>query len=83
MKKESLEQAKQVYLIEKECIEKMADFFDEEAYSKAVELLKQGIGNRIIGIRDNKIFDVDIIEGLSLKNEFRTDLYNLAATVAK
>lgn len=40
MKKESLELAKQVYEIEKECIEKMADFFDEEAYSKAVEMLK-------------------------------------------
>ena len=40
MKQASLEQAKQVYLIEKECIEKMADFFDEEAYSKAIELLK-------------------------------------------
>lgn len=40
MQKNSLEQAKQVYIIEKECIEKMADFFDEEAYSKAVELLK-------------------------------------------
>lgn len=40
MKKESLEQAKQVYLIEKECIEKMADYFDEDAYSKAVEMLK-------------------------------------------
>lgn len=40
MKKETLLQAKQVYEIEKECIEKMADFFDEEAYSEAVELLK-------------------------------------------
>lgn len=40
MKKDSLEQARQVYLIEKECIEKMADFFDEKAYSKAVDLLK-------------------------------------------
>ncbi len=40
MKKESLNLAKQVYEIEKECIEKMADFFDEEAYSKAVEMLK-------------------------------------------
>lgn len=40
MKKETLLQAKQVYSIEKECIEKMADFFDEEAYSEAVELLK-------------------------------------------
>lgn len=40
MKKESLACAKQVYEIEKECIEKMADYFDEDAYSKAVELLK-------------------------------------------
>lgn len=40
MKQDSLEQARQVYLIEKECIEKMADHFDAEAYSKAVELLK-------------------------------------------
>lgn len=40
MKKSSLEQMLQVYTIEKECIEKMAEYFDEEAYSKAVELLK-------------------------------------------
>ena len=40
MQKESLEQAKKVYSIEKECIEKMVDFFDENTYSKAVELLK-------------------------------------------
>lgn len=40
MQKAALEQAKQVYLIEKECIEKMAAYFDEAAYSKAVELLK-------------------------------------------
>lgn len=40
MQKETLQQAKQVYLIEKECIEGMLDFFDEDAYSKAVELLK-------------------------------------------
>ena len=40
MKDSSLKQAKDVYLTEKECIEKMAEFFDENAYSKAVELLK-------------------------------------------
>jgi D-arabinose 5-phosphate isomerase GutQ len=40
MKKEALDLAKRVYEIEKECIERMADFFDEEAYSKAVEMLK-------------------------------------------
>jgi len=39
MKKESLEQARQAYIIEKECIEGMMDHFDEDAYSAAVELL--------------------------------------------
>lgn len=39
MKKESLEMAKAAYLIEKECIEGLLEHFDEEAYSKAVELL--------------------------------------------
>ncbi len=40
MKKESLEQAKQVYRIEAECIRGMEEYFDEEAYARAVELLK-------------------------------------------
>lgn len=40
MKPASLEQAKQVYEIEKECIEKMAEYFDEEVYGKAIEMLK-------------------------------------------
>ena len=41
MNKVSLEQAKQVYFIEKECIENMANYFDETAYSEAVDLLKK------------------------------------------
>ncbi len=40
MKAEALHQAKNVFAIEKECIEKMAEYFDETAYSKAIELLK-------------------------------------------
>ena len=39
MKKESLEMARAAYLIEKECIEGMLEHFDEEAYSKAAQLL--------------------------------------------
>ena len=39
MKQESLLQAKNAYKIESECIEKMLEYFDEEAFSKAVELL--------------------------------------------
>lgn len=37
---ESLLRAKEAYRIEAECIEKMLDFFDEKAFSDAVELLK-------------------------------------------
>lgn len=40
MKKEALEQAKKAYITESECIAEMAEYFDEEAYGKAVELLK-------------------------------------------
>lgn len=40
MLNESLVQAKNVYKIEAECICEMEKYFDEEAYSKAVELLK-------------------------------------------
>ena len=40
MKKESLEAAKAAYKIEYECIKGMLDYFNEEAFSAAVELLK-------------------------------------------
>ncbi|MBR3300153.1 MAG: SIS domain-containing protein [Clostridia bacterium] len=40
MKSETLNQIKSVYEIESECIKEMAQYFDESAYSKAVELLK-------------------------------------------
>lgn len=40
MKKEALEMARKAYAIESECIREMLDFFDEEAFSAAVALLK-------------------------------------------
>ena len=40
MRKESLEAAKAAYEIEYECIKEMTKYFDEEAFSNAVELLK-------------------------------------------
>ena len=40
MKAGSLSWAKQVYITESECIRRMESYFDEDAYSKAVELLK-------------------------------------------
>ncbi|MDO4618697.1 MAG: SIS domain-containing protein [Clostridia bacterium] len=40
MKTETLKQMKDVYKIEAECIAEMSNYFDEEAYERAVELLK-------------------------------------------
>ena len=40
MKAEALKMAKNAYKIEAECIEKMLDYFDEEQFAKAVELLQ-------------------------------------------
>ena len=40
MKKEALAAAKAAYEIEYECIKTMVEYFDDEAFSKAVELLK-------------------------------------------
>ncbi len=40
LKNESIQQAKAVYQIESECVAKMADYFDEEQFEKAVTLLK-------------------------------------------
>lgn len=42
---------------------------------KAIELLKDGIGNRVVGIKQNKIIDLDIIEALSIKEQFDYELY--------
>lgn len=43
MKKETLEQVKNAYKIEAECITEMLDYLDEESFSKAVELLKNAV----------------------------------------
>ena len=49
----------------------------------AVKLLKQGIGNRIVGIKNHKFYDMDIIEGCAMKKEFDNDLYETALIVGK
>ncbi len=43
--------------------------------NKAVRLLKDGIGNRVVGIRKNEIIDMDIIEAVSMKKKFNYELY--------
>ncbi len=43
--------------------------------NKAVRLLKDGIGNRVVGIHKNEIIDMDIIEALSMEKKFNYELY--------
>ena len=45
---------------------------------KAVEILSQGIGNRVVAIRNSKIVDFDIYEALQMDRSFDMDLYNIA-----
>ena len=45
---------------------------------KAVDLLSQGIGNRVVAINNSKIVDYDIYEALKMERKFDFDLYNLA-----
>lgn len=43
--------------------------------NKAVRLLNEGVGNRVVGIRHNQIIDMDIIEAVSMKKTFNYELY--------
>ncbi len=43
--------------------------------NKAVRLLKDGKGNRVVGIRKNSIIDMDIFEAVSMKKQFNYELY--------
>ena len=49
----------------------------------AVKLLEKGIGNRIVGIRNNQIYDMDIVEGIAMKKEFDLELYQKAMIVGR
>jgi 6-phosphofructokinase 1 len=49
-----------------------------EMGGKAVELLLEGKQNRIVCMRDHKIVDVDIEEGLAMKKELPQSLVDLA-----
>lgn len=48
----------------------------------AVELLEKGIGNRVVGMKNGKIYDVDIQEALSMKKPFDKRLYDIANEIS-
>ena len=48
----------------------------------AVQLLEQGIGNRVVGLKQGEVVDVDIQEALKMKKEFPADLYKMADEIS-
>ena len=52
-------------------------WFAFEAGSLAVNLLRTGIGNQVIGIKDGRVFYMPIDMALQQKREFDLSLYNL------
>ena len=48
----------------------------------AVELLEQGIGNRVVGMQANKIVDFDIQEALAMKKPYDERLHRIAEDIA-
>lgn len=53
-----------------------------EMGDKAVQLLLQGIGNRVIAMTNGKIVDYDITEALDMPRVFRKDLYDVAIKIS-
>ena len=49
---------------------------------RAVELLRDGIGNRVVTFRENKIGDQDIYEALAMNKVFNIDEYNMATAIS-
>ncbi|MDU2112457.1 MAG: 6-phosphofructokinase, partial [Clostridiales bacterium] len=45
---------------------------------RAVELLLDGISNRVVGIKDNDIVDLGILDALSKEKKFDRDVYEMA-----
>jgi 6-phosphofructokinase 1 len=50
--------------------------------ARAVEVLLEGRSQRVVGIKDNKIIDMDINEALDLKKQHNNDIYNLAKIIS-
>lgn len=48
----------------------------------AVELLSKGIGDRVVGLKDNKVVDYDIKEGLKMTKSIDMNLYKIADEVS-
>ncbi len=50
--------------------------------ARAVELLAQGIGGRVVGVRNNQVIDEDVSEALAMPRRVEEDLYQLAGILS-
>lgn len=48
----------------------------------AVQLLKDGIGNRVVAMQKEKIMDFDIFEALNMKHSVDLDMYKMAMEIS-
>ena len=48
----------------------------------AVSLLEKGIGNRVVGLKQGSVYDVDIQEALKMKKPFLEELYRIADEIS-
>ena len=55
---------------------------DVTAGYKAVELLKEGIGNRVVAMQKDEIVDFDIFEALNMKKTIDLNLYKIAHEIS-
>ena len=51
--------------------------------AKAVELLADGIGNRVVVIRGSKVHDLDILEALALQKSIEDELFELSQIISE
>ena len=56
-------------------------WFAFEAGNLAVNLLRNGIGNQVIGIKDGRVYYMPITMALQQKREFNLSLYNMINTL--
>ena len=50
--------------------------------NKAVKLLQQGIGNRVVGMKNEQIFDMDIFEALSMTKSLDRELFEISYEIS-
>lgn len=50
--------------------------------NRAVKLLQQGIGNRVVGMKNEQIFDMDIYEALSMTKTIDRELFDISYEIS-